>query len=81
MPSRMATENHADRKRTKGSSGAEYLLEFIRQGAYVRIAALDPVTGTEVITVGDAKRSKKELTRVAVRKLEFVLRKNARKSS
>lgn len=66
--------------RAKGSSGPEYLLEFVRQGGYVRVAALDPVTGTEVVTVGDAKRSKKELTRIAVRKLEFVLKKNAAQS-
>ena len=68
------------RSRVTGREGAEYLLEFVRQGNYVRIAAIDPVTGTEVVTVGDAKRSKKELTRVAVQKLEYVLKKNAREA-
>ena len=63
--------------RTRGSTGGEYLLEFIRQGAYVRIAAIDPATGVEVVTVGDASRPKKELTRVAVQKLECVLKKKA----
>jgi hypothetical protein len=65
------------KSRTRGSSGGEYLLEFVRQGAYVRIAAIDPVSGVEVVTVGDASRRKSELTRVAVQKLEYVLKKKA----
>lgn len=52
-------------------------MEFVRQGAYVRIAAIDPVSGVEVVTVGDASRRKSELTRVAVQKLEYVLKKKA----
>ena len=52
-------------------------MEFVRQGAYVRIAAIDPVSGVEVGTVGDASRRKSELTRVAVQKLEDVLKKKA----
>ena len=43
----------------------------------MRIAAIDPATGVEVVTVGDASRPKKELTRVAVQKLEYVLKKKA----
>ena len=52
-------------------------MEFVRQGAYVRIAAIDPVSGVEVVTVGDASCPKSELTRVAVQKLEYVLKKKA----
>ena len=58
------------------SGSGEYLLEFIRQGAYVRVAAVDPVTNTEVVLVGAASVTKQELTRVAVQKLEYVLSKN-----
>ena len=65
------------KSRVSGQGGGEYLLEFIRQGAYVLIAAIDPATGVEVVTVGDASRPKKELTRVAVQKLEYVLKKKA----
>lgn len=65
------------RSRVTGHAGAEYLLEFVRQGAYMRIAAIDPATGIEVVTVGDANRSKQELSRVAVQKLEYVLKKKS----
>ena len=65
------------RSRVAGHAGAEYLLEFVRQGSYMRIAAIDPASGVEVVTVGDAKRSKRELTRVAVQKLEYVLKKKS----
>ena len=51
----------------------EYLLEFQRQGAYVRVAALDPVTGIEAVMVGAASASKDELSRLAVQKLKYVI--------
>ena len=60
--------------KSKGS-GKEYLLEFVVQGAYVRCCAIDPLTGTEAVAVGAASASKEELSRLAVRKLEYVLAK------
>lgn len=57
------------------ASGREYLLEFVVQGAYVRCCAIDPVTGIEAVAVGAASASKEELSRLAVRKLEYVLAK------
>ena len=53
----------------------EYLLEFQQMGRYVKVSAIDPVTNVEVSIVGDASASKAELERVAIRKLEYVLRK------
>ena len=53
-----------------------YIIECIYHGRYAKVSAVDPVTGTEVSIVGDASRSKKELERVAVQKLEYVLAKN-----
>ncbi len=53
----------------------EYLLEFQQVGRYVKVSAIDPVTNVEVSIVGDAAATKAELERVAVRKLEYVLRK------
>ncbi len=53
----------------------EYLLEFQQVGRYVKVSAIDPVTNIEVSIVGDASATKAELERVAVRKLEYVLRK------
>lgn len=52
-----------------------YLIEFQRVGLYVKASAIDPVTNTEVSIVGDARASREELTRVVVRKLEYVIKK------
>lgn len=54
---------------------AEYLLEFYRVGNSVKVSAIDPVTTTEVHIVGPANVGRAELSRVAVRKLKYVLRK------
>lgn len=59
-------------RRTVG--GREVLLEFHRMGQYVKVSAIDAATNTEASIVGSPKVSKKELTRLAMRKLEFVLR-------
>lgn len=56
----------------------EYLLEFQQVGRYVKVSAIDPITNVEVSIVGDASATKAELERVAVRKLEYVLRKRQR---
>jgi len=51
----------------------DYLLEFIPQGRYVRVTAVDPVTGLEAVIVGDASQPQVVLERTAIRKLEFLL--------
>lgn len=61
--------------RPRPSGGKEYLLEFVVQGSYVRCCAIDPVTGVEAVAVGAASASKDELSRLAIRKLEYVLAK------
>ncbi len=53
-----------------------YLIEFVPVGSSVKVSAVDPATGTEVAVVGPATASEADLTRAAVRKLEYVLRKN-----
>ena len=53
-----------------------YLIEFHHIGAYVKVSVIDPVTNTEASIVGDPRASEAELTRLAVRKLEYVLKKN-----
>lgn len=62
-----------------GSGGGEAIVEFRRIGAALQVVAVDPVTGTEVSMVGDPRLSQQELTRLAVRKLQFVLEKQQRK--
>jgi len=56
-------------------SPSEILIEFRTIGKVVRVSAIDPVTNTEVITVEDVSRGKKELMRVAEQKLRYVLTK------
>ena len=53
---------------------SEILFEMRYVGRVVRITAIDPETGTEVISVGDAERSVEALKRVAARKLMYVLK-------
>jgi len=45
-------------------------------GRAVRVVAIDPVSGTEVTMVGDAKASEAELKRLAANKLSYVMNKN-----
>lgn len=53
----------------------EVLFEFQPKGRYVRVTAIDPRTGVEVISICDAKYSQAIVQRLAVRKLKYVLRK------
>lgn len=51
------------------------IFEFISIGSYVRVAAIDTRSGTEVSIVGDPRRGEVALRRVAMRKLEKALEK------
>jgi hypothetical protein len=51
----------------------EVLFEFRQIGATVRVAALDPATGVEVVVVAPASAARADLERVALRKLERAL--------
>lgn len=63
-------------RKRKHTSG-EVLIELhYTSGRSVRVVAIDPVTGTEVTTMGDSKRGEDELKRVAANKLRYVLNKN-----
>lgn len=53
----------------------EVLIEFRPQGKYVRVAAIDPISGTEVTMVGDARQNEEVLKKIAVRKLFYVMEK------
>lgn len=52
---------------------AEYIIEFVQNGAYVKVSAVDPYTGLEASIVGDARATEEHLARLAVRKLEKLL--------
>ena len=57
----------------KRSYLGEVLFEFVVQGNFVKVMAVDPVTGTEVSIVGDSRASKSTLEQVATKKLLMVL--------
>jgi len=54
-----------------------YIIEFHRIGNAVKVTAMDPRTLTEVSMVGDPGAGEAELTRLVVRKLEYMLAKRA----
>lgn len=54
-----------------------YLVEFQTIGSSVKVSALDPETLVEVSIVGPASASEAELSRLAVQKLKYRLRKQS----
>lgn len=62
------------------SSGKrEIFVEFVVHGNTVKATAIDSVTGMEASIVGPATAGRDALSQAAVRKLEYVLKKNAEK--
>jgi hypothetical protein len=59
------------------SRGDSYIIEFTPIGASVKVTAIDPETLTEVSILGGAGYSQEFLTRQVVKKLEYVLAKQA----
>lgn len=53
----------------------EVLFELRPVGNLMRVTAIDPGTGTEVITVGDPQAGRETLERIATRKLKYVIAK------
>tara|TARA_R110002072_G_scaffold144106_2_gene290173 strand:- start:638 stop:901 length:264 start_codon:yes stop_codon:yes gene_type:complete len=53
----------------------EVLFEFQPKGRYVRVTAIDPRTGIEVVSICDARYSQSMVKNLAIRKLKYVLRK------
>jgi len=60
---------------------SEVLFEMQYVGRVVRVTAIDPATGIEVVSVGDAERSVAALKRLAARKLMYVLKRRAEQSA
>ncbi len=53
----------------------EILFEFHQVGKSVRVTAIDPRTGIEVVMVGAPKYGQEALKRLATRKLRYVIAK------
>ena len=54
---------------------SDYIIEFIPQGRFVKVTAVDPTTGTEAVIVGDVRESREVLSKNAVNKLIYLLNK------
>ena len=53
----------------------QFIVEFVSRGRYLKVSAIDPVTGIEVSVVGGAdKISEKLLEKQAVRKLKKAIK-------
>ncbi|MEK9723706.1 MAG: hypothetical protein VW405_09525 [Rhodospirillaceae bacterium] len=57
----------------------EVLFEFHQVGKHLRVNAIDPITGTEVTMICDPKVGQEQLKRLAMRKLIYVMERNAAK--
>ena len=56
---------------------SEVLFEFVVHGNFVKVMAVDPVTGIEVSIVGDRRANKTTLEDIAAKKLSMAInRKN-----
>jgi hypothetical protein len=53
----------------------EYYIEFQQVGTLVKVTAIDSVTGREAIIQGPASAGEAALSKLAVQKLEYLLRK------
>jgi E3 ubiquitin-protein ligase DOA10 len=51
----------------------DVIFEFVTQGAYMRVAAVDVVSGTEAVIVGPANAARHDLEALALRKLRRLL--------
>lgn len=56
---------------------SEVLFEYIRQGAYVKVTAIEPETKIEASVVVPANLSQEQMQLQALQKLNYVLRKKA----
>lgn len=53
----------------------DFIIEFIAMGNSVKVTCIDPRTGREVSTIGPANAPKSQLSRAAVNKMQYVLKK------
>ncbi len=54
-------------------SEREIFVEFIVQGGFVKVTAIDPITGTEASVMGPSHSPREPLSDAALRKLRYVL--------
>ena len=59
---------------------SDIIVEFIQQGRFVKVSAVDARTGFETSIVGDPSVGEAELKRLAVQKLNFVMEKRRKEA-
>ena len=52
-----------------------YIIEFVKVGTAIKVTAIDPITGKEATIAGSSSYSREFLTNRAVKKLEYLLKK------
>jgi hypothetical protein len=62
--------------KTNALAGREIIIEFIPVGVYMRVTAVDVETMTEVYILGPKTAAEGVLKANAIKRLEYVLRKN-----
>ena len=50
-----------------------FIVEYVRMGNAIKVTAIDPVSLREVSMIGSPKISSKEVGKLAVRKLKYVM--------
>ena len=63
--------------KVRSEGGRDVLIEIVTLGAYAKVSAIDSATGTEVSLTGPASAGRPSLEAAALKKLEYVLKKNA----
>lgn len=53
----------------------EVLFEFVTNGRFIKVVAIDPITMEEITMVGDRRASVDTLERLAINKLRYVIAK------
>jgi len=59
------------------AGGRDIFIEFVVQGAFVKVTAIDPVSGLEASIVGPSSAPQSILAEQARRKLEYVAKKKS----
>lgn len=60
---------------------SEILFEFVRQGAYVKVTAIEPETMTEAAVVVPAALSEDQMKFQALNRLKYILQKMEKSNS
>lgn len=67
-------EPGADAAADAAPERGDVIIEFAPRGGYVRVCAIDVATGVEAAIVGDPAVGEAALKRLALRKLDYVMR-------